>query len=68
DLRDLAPRIKAPTLVICGDQDIPSFVDAAKWLGSTIHGAQLEWLSPAKHASPMEHPEAFLKAVDRFLG
>jgi 3-oxoadipate enol-lactonase len=68
DLRGIVPSIKARTLVICGDQDLPSFVDSAKWLSTTIKGAKLEWLSPAKHASPLEHPEAFLNAVERFLG
>lgn len=68
DLRAVVPAIQAPTLVVCGDQDIPSFVESAKWLNSTIRGAQLEWLSPAKHASPLERPDQFLRAVERFLG
>ena len=32
DLRPLAAKIAAPTLVVCGDDDIPSFLDAARWL------------------------------------
>lgn len=68
DLRGIVPAILAPTLVVCGDQDIPSFVESANWLASTIRGARLEWLSPAKHASPLEHPEPFLRAVAAFLG
>jgi 3-oxoadipate enol-lactonase len=68
DLRAIVPAIRAPTLVICGDQDIPSFVASAQWLSTTIPGARLEWLSPAKHASPLEHPGAFLRLVERFLG
>src|SRR5262249_394820 len=32
DLRALAPKIAARTLVVCGDDDIPSFLDAARWL------------------------------------
>ena len=47
DLRELAPKIAAPTLVVCGDDDIPSFRDAARWLASrsTVHtrGSSLPW-------------------------
>lgn len=67
DLRALVPAIEASTLVVCGDQDIPSFVDSARWFAATLRSARLEWLSPAKHASPLEHPEAFLRLVERFL-
>ena len=67
DLRALVPTIRAPTLAICGDQDIPSFVESAKHFGATIPSCRVEWLSPAKHASPLEHPEAFLRAVEAFL-
>jgi 3-oxoadipate enol-lactonase len=67
DLRTLAQRISAPTLVICGDQDIPSFLDSAHWLAKNIPHARLEWLSPARHASVLEQPEAFLRLVRDFL-
>jgi len=67
DLRPLAPKIKAPTLVVCGEQDIPSFLDAARWLGAEIAGAKLSWLSPARHASVLEQPEAFLRLLSEFL-
>jgi 3-oxoadipate enol-lactonase len=67
DLRPLVPAIRAPTLIVCGDQDIPSFLDSARWLHSTIPGSRLEWLSPAKHASPLEHPEEFVRLVEGFL-
>jgi 3-oxoadipate enol-lactonase len=56
DLRELAPRISAPTLVICGDDDIPSFRDAARWLASRIRNARLAWITGARHASVLEKP------------
>ena len=68
DLRPLAARIAAPTLVICGDQEIPPFLDAARWLEANIRGARLQWLSPARHASPLQQPEAFVRAASAFLG
>jgi 3-oxoadipate enol-lactonase len=67
DLRPLAKRIEAPTLVICGEQDIPSFLDAARWLVEHIDGAQHAWLAPAAHASVLEQPESFTRAARGFL-
>lgn len=41
DLRADMSRIKAPTLVMCGENDIPSFLDSARWLADNIQGAKL---------------------------
>ena len=68
DLRALVPAIQAPTLVVCGDQDVPNMVDSARWFAATIRGARLEWLAPARHASPLEHPDAFVQLLEGFLG
>ncbi len=67
DLRDLAGSIKAPTLVVCGEQDIPSFLDAARWLAGAITGAELAWLAPARHASVLERPDEFMRQIRKFL-
>lgn len=67
DLRSDAAKIIAPTLVICGDDDIPSFLDAARWLSSNIRNARLEWISNAKHASVIERPSEALAIMRRFL-
>lgn len=67
DLRPLASKIAAPTMVICGDDDIPSFLDAARWLTENIRGAKLEWIAKAKHASVVERPEQALTLLRRFL-
>jgi len=67
DLRSLAPKILARTLVICGDQDVPSFLDSARWLAANIGSARLEWLAPARHASVLEQPEAFARLLRDFL-
>jgi 3-oxoadipate enol-lactonase len=68
DLRPLTPKIKAPTLVVCGEQDIPSFIDSARWLCENISGARHLWLAPARHCSILEQPEAFRRALADFLG
>jgi 3-oxoadipate enol-lactonase len=67
DLRPLVPRIAAPTMVVCGTEDIPEFIEAANWLHNTIAGSRLEWLSPARHASILEQPEPFIALCREFL-
>ncbi|MGH7095558.1 MAG: alpha/beta fold hydrolase [Stellaceae bacterium] len=67
DLQPLVPNITAPTLVVCGDQESAAFKDAARWLAASITGARLQFLSPARHASVLEQPQAFLAAAQGFL-
>jgi 3-oxoadipate enol-lactonase len=67
DLRELVPDIGAETLLVCGDQDIPSFLEATRWLADAIRGARVAWLSPARHASMLEQPDAFARLLTEFL-
>jgi 3-oxoadipate enol-lactonase len=68
DLRDLAPRIKAPTLVICGEDEGQAFKDAAVWLRDSIAGARLEMIPSAGHASVLEQPVRIEGLLRGFLG
>jgi len=67
DTRALAGRISAPTLVVCGDEDMPAFVDAARWFAASIPRAELFWLSPARHMGILEHPDQFATRLRAFL-
>jgi 3-oxoadipate enol-lactonase len=67
DLRLVANRIAAPTLVVCGDNDIPSFLDSARWLAHNIKNAELAWIAGGHHASVLEKPEDAVRIVRRFL-
>jgi 3-oxoadipate enol-lactonase len=67
DLRNMSVQIKAATLVICGDDDIPSFLDASRLLSSNIHGATLSWIHQARHASVLEQPDAGVQLIRQFL-
>ena len=67
DLRSLAPRIAAPTLVLCGDQELPPFQEAARWLTATIPGARQAQLKPARHCSILEQAEEFQRQARTFL-
>jgi len=67
DLRADAAQIRPPTLVMCGEDDIPSFLDSARWLASNIAGATLAWLPQARHASVLECPDLAEKLLSDFL-
>jgi 3-oxoadipate enol-lactonase len=67
DLRAGTAKITARTLVICGDDDIPSFIDAARWLEGNIKGARLEWIAKARHASVIERPRDAIALMRNFL-
>jgi len=67
DLRDLAPRIKAPTLVVCGADEGQAFKDAAVWLRDNIAGARLEMIPSAGHASVLEQPVRIEALLREFL-
>jgi 3-oxoadipate enol-lactonase len=67
DLRDLAARIVAPTLAVCGNDESDAFKDAARWLAQHIRGARLEFIPQAAHASVLEQPVAIEALLRKFL-
>ena len=67
DLEPVLTTIRARTLVVCGDRDIPSFLEAARRVHDAIGESRLEWLSPAAHASVLEQPDAFNCLLRSFL-
>jgi pimeloyl-ACP methyl ester carboxylesterase len=61
-------RLTAPTLIVWGAQDkliIPAY--AAQWQKS-IANARVEMIDGAGHMLPYEQPDAFVSAVQKFLG
>ncbi|MCW2696709.1 MAG: 3-oxoadipate enol-lactonase [Modestobacter sp.] len=67
DLTGSIGRITAPTLVVCGDDDAPPFLAAARELAASLPDARLTWLSPARHAGVLEQPGQFIDALTGFL-
>ncbi len=66
-LKKRMPRIKAPTLVVMGEQDKivpPSYGDE---FASRIEGASLHTISAAGHMLMIERPEEFATVVTEFL-
>jgi proline iminopeptidase len=66
DLRPELARIRAPTLVIHGEQDLFPLAGAREWAES-IPGAKLLVIPGAGHAPHIEHPERVYPAIDAFL-
>ena len=67
DLRDSLPRIKAPTLVIVGDQDVSTpWEGRGEILAQKIPGARVVRL-PAAHLSNLAKPRSFTAALLDFL-
>ena len=62
------PRIKAPTLVITGDNDPLIPPENSRLIASRIPGAQLEILPDASHFFWIEKPRETADALIRFLG
>lgn len=61
------PRIQAPTLVVVGAEDILTPVRYARTLHRGITGSELVILPDCGHASPIERPAEFNRAVLQFL-
>jgi pimeloyl-ACP methyl ester carboxylesterase len=61
-------RIKAPTLLIWGDQDRLVPPAYAELFRSKIPAAQVVMIPGAGHMVPLENTPAFVRAVTDFLG
>jgi 3-oxoadipate enol-lactonase len=66
DHRELLPKIKAPTLVIAGQHDQTTPLEAAKYIHAHIPGAELAVLDTA-HIANVERPDLYNDTVLRFL-
>src|SRR5207302_1455450 len=67
DVRPQLGRIKAPTLVITGDQDSACPPDLGRQIASSVCNARFDLLASASHAAPVEQPAAFNERVLSFL-
>jgi pimeloyl-ACP methyl ester carboxylesterase len=70
DREDITARlgeITAPTLVICGAEDVATPPDRARKLQAGIPGAELAWIPEAGHHSPIENPAVVIEAIEMFL-
>jgi 3-oxoadipate enol-lactonase len=59
--------IDVPTLVVVGDEDVPTPVQEARTLHERIAGSRLEVIANAGHLSNLERPAAFNHVLTEFL-
>jgi proline iminopeptidase len=67
DVRDRVAEIRAPTLIVIGDNDPPDLREGAWLMHERIHGAQLFVVPACGHWPMIERPDLFFPAVLRFL-
>jgi pimeloyl-ACP methyl ester carboxylesterase len=65
-LIDSLPAVAVPTLIVVGDRDTP-FIAASEYMARKIPGARLAVVPDAGHASNLDQPEAFDRALRGFL-
>ncbi|MEW6145889.1 MAG: alpha/beta fold hydrolase [Thermodesulfobacteriota bacterium] len=68
DLRDRVSEIKAPTLIIAGEEDILIPVKYSRILREKIKNSTLVTIKHCGHVPPIEKPDEFNEIVMRFLG
>lgn len=66
-LGDQIGRIKCPTLLIWGREDVVTPPQAAEEFLALLPDARLHWIDSCGHAPMMEAPEEFASAMVRFL-
>ncbi|MGH8616262.1 MAG: alpha/beta fold hydrolase [Burkholderiales bacterium] len=61
------PAIRCPTLVLVGDQDVPTPPERAAEIAAGIAGARLVTIPDCGHLSAIEQPEAVTQALEAWL-
>jgi 3-oxoadipate enol-lactonase len=64
---DRLAELRAPTLVVAGDRDLPAFVDFANEYASTLPHARLRVMAGVGHVPNLEAPAAFDAALGEFF-
>jgi 3-oxoadipate enol-lactonase len=67
DSTALLTTIDVPTLIVVGDEDVPTPVKEARAMHELIAGSTLEVIAGAGHLSNMERPAAFNHVLTEFL-
>ena len=63
DSRPLLPTIVCPTLVLCGDADAVTTVDASREIAQLVPGAELTLIERCGHMLTMERPQEVNRAL-----
>jgi pimeloyl-ACP methyl ester carboxylesterase len=65
---DELPRVRVPTLVIVGEEDVATVPAKAERIHALIPGSRLVRIARAGHSSCIEQPEQVNDAIGEFLG
>ena len=68
DSSDTLPTIDVPTLIVVGDEDVPTPVKDARAMHALIPGSRLEVIAQAGHLASVERPAAFNHVLTEFVG
>lgn len=68
DRRGLLPAIACPTLVLCGDADVVTTVEASREIAALVPGAQFALVARCGHMLTMERPRKVSAALRAWLG
>ena len=67
DRRALLPKIRVPTLVLAGSDDLVAPAKMMERMAQKIPGSEYVCLSGCGHLGPMDQPDAFNTALLAFL-
>jgi pimeloyl-ACP methyl ester carboxylesterase len=67
NLKDLLGQIKAPTLLLWGEDDVVTSMDVAETFHKLIPNSKLVSIKNCGHAPMIEYPEWFSEEVNKFL-
>ncbi len=68
DSTETLATIAVPTLVIVGEEDVPTPVKDARVMAAAIPGSQMEIIAGAGHLANLERPAAFNHLLTEFVG
>ena len=61
------PKLRAPTLVLCGSEDVVCPPHVSSGIAGAVPGARMEIIDGAGHVSNQEEPDRFNELVEAFL-
>ena len=64
---DELKNIKAPVLIVVGDEDVATVPAKAERIHAAIPGSKLVTVTKAGHSSTVEQPEQVNRAIEQFL-
>jgi pimeloyl-ACP methyl ester carboxylesterase len=68
DFTPMLHKLGVPTLVVCGEFDQATPAALNRVIAEKVPGAKYIELPGCGHCPPLEQPEAFLKAIGKFVG